>query len=191
MVVSAGSPILEYAPGRGMGTATGDVLRRCLQCGTCSAVCPVIQYMDHSPRVLNALLLSGRSDELLRSRDIWVCTSCYACSVACPEQFPVTDSIYALKRAAMRAEVYPRHFITPVMVRQFVGMVGRRGRSSELWISLWMYLRTRPSQLLWQVPIAAGLLRRGRLRVRREGVRQPARIRALFDALEATKEPPG
>ena len=141
-----------------------------MQCGTCTAVCPLIEYMEYSPRVLNALLLAGSYDDVLRSRAIWVCASCYACTVACPKQFPITDSIYALKRAAMRSGVYPRRFPTPVMTRRFVGMVGRRGRSSEFWISMSLYLRTQPAKLLRQAPMALGLLRRGRLRVRAESL---------------------
>ncbi len=188
MVRSAGSQVLEYVAGRGVETAAGGILRDCMQCGTCTAVCPLIEYMEYSPRVLNALLLAGSYDDVLRSRAIWVCASCYACTVACPKQFPITDSIYALKRAAMRSGVYPRRFPTPVMTRRFVGMVGRRGRSSEFWISMSLYLRTQPAKLLRQAPMALGLLRRGRLRVRAESLHRPARLRAMLKSLETPVE---
>jgi len=146
----------------------------------------MIDYMDHSPRVLNAMLMAGSYDDVLRSRAIWVCTGCYACTVDCPKQIPVTESIYALKRASMRAGVYPRRFITPVLARQFVRLVDRRGRSSEAWISLFLYLRTRPFLLLRYAPVALRLMRRGRLPLRPDSVRKPAQLQRVFDALDAT-----
>ena len=60
----------------------------------------------------------------------------------------------------MRAGVYPRRFVTPVLARQFVRSVNKRGRSTEAWLSLSLYLRTRPFQLLRYVPVALRLIRR-------------------------------
>ena len=36
-----------------------------------------------------------------RSRTIWLCASCYACTTRCPAGIKITDIIYALKRLAM------------------------------------------------------------------------------------------
>ena len=179
-----GLPSLEFAPGPALGGADGVLPQFCVQCGSCSAVCPLLEFMDHSPRVLNAMLMGGRYDDVLRSRAIWVCASCYACTVECPKQLPVTESIYALKRASMRAGVYPRRFVPPVMARQFVRFVDRRGRSSEAWVSLSLYLRTRPLQLVRYAPVALRLMRRGRLPLRPESVREPAQLRGFLDGLD-------
>jgi hypothetical protein len=108
--------------------------------------------------------------------------------VECPKQLPVTESIYALKRASMRAGVYPRRFITPVLARQFVRLVDRRGRSSEAWISLSLYLRTRPFQLLRYAPVALRLMRRGRLPLRPDSVRKPAQLHRILEVLDVTTE---
>ncbi len=179
---------LAFAPGRAVDAADEVLPQSCIQCGTCSVVCPMIEYMDHSPRVLNAMLMAGRYDDVLRSRGIWACTSCYACTVECPKQLPVTESIYALKRASIRARVYPRRFITPVLALQFVRVVYRRGRSSEAWISLSLYLRTRPFLLLRYAPVALRLMRRGRLPLRPDSLREPAQLRRILDALNVTTE---
>jgi heterodisulfide reductase subunit C len=181
-----GSSQLQLAPGRAPGGADEVLPPFCIQCGTCSVFCPMIDYMEYSPRVLNALLMAGRYDDVLRSRAIWACTGCYACTVECPKQLPVTESIYALKRASMRAGAYPRRFVTPVLARQFVRLVDRRGRSSEAWISLALYLRTRPFQLLRYAPVALRLMRRGRLPLRPDSVREPAQLRRVLAALDVT-----
>jgi heterodisulfide reductase subunit C2 len=177
---------LDSAPSRAVGPADEVLPQFCMQCGTCTVVCPMIEYMDHSPRVLNALLLAGSYDDVLRSRSIWACTGCYACTVECPKQLPVTESIYALKRASMRAGVYPRRFVTPVLARQFVRLVTKRGRSSEAWLSLALYLRTRPLQLLRYAPVALRLMRRGRLPLRPDSVHEPAQLRKVLAALDVT-----
>ena len=177
---------LQLAPGRALSAADEVLPQFCIQCGTCSVVCPMIEYMEYSPRVLNAMLIAGRHDDVLRSRAIWACTGCYACTVECPKQLPVTESIYALKRASMRAGAYPRRFITPVLARQFVRLINKRGRSSEAWISLALYLRTRPLQLLRYAPVALRLMRRGRLPLRPESVREPAQLRRVLAALDVT-----
>ena len=181
-----GLPQLRLASGRAPVPADEVLPQFCIQCGTCTVVCPMIEYMDYSPRVLNAMLTAGCYDDVLRSRAIWACTGCYACTVECPKQLPVTESIYALKRASMRAGVYPRRFVTPVLARQFVRTVDKRGRSSEAWISLSLYLRTRPLQLLRYAPVALRLMRRGRLPMRPESVREPAQLRRVLAALDAT-----
>jgi heterodisulfide reductase subunit C len=183
-----GSSSLIVTPGQALGTADQVLPQFCMQCGTCTVICPMIEYMDHSPRVLNAMLTAGSSDDVLRSRAIWACTGCYACTVECPKQLPVTESIYALKRASIREGAYPRRFITPVLARQFVRLVQRRGRSSEAWISLSLYLRTRPFQLVRYAPVALHLMRRGRLPLRPDSLREPAQLRKVLDALDATAE---
>ncbi len=179
---------LKLASGQALGATDEALPRFCIQCGTCTAVCPMIEYMDYSPRILNAMLIAGRHDDVLRSRGIWACTGCYACTVECPRQLPVTDSIYALKRASMRAGAYPRRFVTPVLARQFVRAIDKRGRSSEAWLSLSLYLRTRPLQLLRYAPVALRLMRRGRLPLRPESVRKPAQLRRVLAALDTTGE---
>jgi heterodisulfide reductase subunit C len=181
-----GFPQLKLTPGRAIDAADEVLPQFCMQCGTCTAVCPMIEYMDHSPRVLNAMLTAGCYEDVLRSRAIWACTGCYACTVECPKQLPVTESIYSLKRASMRAGVYPRRFATPVLARQFVRTVNKRGRSSEAWLSLSLYLRTRPFQLLRYAPVGLRLLRRGRLPLWPDSVRQPAQLRRVLAALDAT-----
>jgi heterodisulfide reductase subunit C len=74
----------------------GDRLRRCIQCGTCSGSCPVSYAMDVQPRQLVAFFRAGDLESILRSRTIWICASCYACTVRCPAGIKVTELIYGL-----------------------------------------------------------------------------------------------
>jgi quinone-modifying oxidoreductase, subunit QmoC len=168
----------------------GERLRECIQCGTCSAVCPLSAYMDYTPRRLIAMTQAGMKDEVLGSFSIWVCAGCYACTAACPKEIPITDMMYALKRTAIREGVHPRRFGTPVLAREFVRSVDRWGRNSESRLAINLYLKTHPRLLLQDYPLAERLRRRGRMRLRRESIRQRAQLRTMLRTVEAVADRP-
>ena len=59
----------------------GEKMKECIQCGTCSGSCPVSVYMDYTPREIIAMARMGFKEEVLKSYTIWLCASCYACTV--------------------------------------------------------------------------------------------------------------
>ena len=64
----------------------------CLECGKCTAVCPVSRYnSDFSPRLMLERALMGCQDELVHDRELFSCLTCYACSKLCPSDvdYPV------------------------------------------------------------------------------------------------------
>jgi len=161
----------------------GVLLHQCIQCGTCSSVCPLSAYMDFTPRRLIAMTRAGARDDVLHSVSPWVCTSCFACTVECPKRIPITDIMHALRRISMREVTYPRRFITPVMTRAFTEMIRSRGRSTESWISLTLYLRTRPTELLKNIPVGARLMRQGRMSLKRESIEARGDLRTMLDVM--------
>jgi len=167
----------------------GDRLRDCIQCGTCSGVCPLSAYMDYTPRRLIAMTQAGMKDEVLGSFSIWVCAGCYACTAACPKEIPITDMMYALKRRAIRDRVHPRRFGTSVLAREFIGSVDRWGRNTESRLAINLYRKTRPRLLLQDYPLAERLRRRGRMGLRRESIRQRDQLRTMLRAVEETSPP--
>ncbi len=82
-----------------------DVLRTCIQCGTCSASCPTAYAMDYTPRQLWKLVQLGLKDEVVNSRTFWLCTTCKACSVRCPRGIDLTETMLMLKRYAVKEEL--------------------------------------------------------------------------------------
>ena len=160
----------------------GELLHQCIQCGTCSSACPVSAYMDLTPRRLIAMTRVGARDDVLHSVSPWVCTSCYACTVECPKRIPITDIMHAVRRISLREKTYPRRFTTPVMTQAFVEMIEDRGRSTESWISMKLYLKTNPGRLLKNAGIGRRLMRQGRLGLRRESIRERGKLRALLKA---------
>ncbi|HZP02835.1 MAG TPA: 4Fe-4S dicluster domain-containing protein, partial [Terriglobia bacterium] len=66
------------------GVIGGERIRNCIQCGLCSASCPLSPYMDYTPRRLIHMAREGFKRDVLQSFTIWLCTSCYSCTVECP-----------------------------------------------------------------------------------------------------------
>jgi quinone-modifying oxidoreductase subunit QmoC len=168
-------------PRKVMSHPGGEKLYSCIQCGTCSATCPVSIYMDHTPRQLMALTRSGFKAETLHSRTIWLCASCYACSVDCPKEIKITDIMYALKREAIAEGVYPRRFAIPVLAREFYRMVRRRGRITESQLVLRLYLLTNWLALVRSWRLGINLIRTGRFSLKTETVTRPEKLAALMD----------
>ncbi len=76
-------------------------LRLCLQCGTCSGICPYGFAMDFPPQSLIAQLRTNDYSPLYESDSVWLCMSCQSCTSVCPKQIPVTDGLMTTIKAEM------------------------------------------------------------------------------------------
>jgi heterodisulfide reductase subunit D len=79
----------------------GERVIACYQCGTCSGSCPTAPAMDYTPRHILHMLRLGLGDRVLRSRAIWLCTTCYSCTTRCPREIKITDAMIGLRRLAV------------------------------------------------------------------------------------------
>jgi len=166
-------------------------ITRCLQCGTCTGSCPVSYAMDISPRMVIALFRAGEIGEILRSRTIWICASCYMCTTRCPQQIKITDLLYALKRTALDARLYPDQFPVYLLSKNFVRLVNHYGRNQEILLLLLYYLRRNPLELLRMAPMGWSLLKKGRISLfpkKIQGVGAIRKILAASKALELPRE---
>ena len=62
-------------------------LKACLNCGTCTAICPAAEFYDYQPRQILEILQGkedGSIEELLRGDMIWYCGECMSCVTRCP-----------------------------------------------------------------------------------------------------------
>ncbi len=162
----------------------GYRIRNCVQCGSCTGSCPVAHAMDITPRQIVALFRAGYLEDILQSRAIWMCASCYACTVRCPQGIRVTDNLYALKRLAARKGIFPKRFPVHALSEAFVANIRRYGRNWELWLGIEYYLKTSPAKMLSPdlTKFALRMIRRGRLDL------HPARIRRIDEVRAIVKQ---
>jgi heterodisulfide reductase subunit C len=62
-------------------------LKACLNCGTCTAICPAAEFYLYQPRQIVEILQTRddeRITELLKSDTIWYCGECMSCVTRCP-----------------------------------------------------------------------------------------------------------
>ncbi len=166
-----------------------EQLENCIQCGTCSGVCPLSIYMDHSPRQVMALTRADFRDEVLRSHTIWLCASCYACTVECPQQIRITDIMYELKQRAIDTRIYPRRFPIPVLAHEFTRMVRKHGRITELILVIRLFLKTDWLAALGNWRLGLDLMRTGRFSLRTERIRRHGDIARMLDAVDHPAKP--
>lgn len=87
----------------------------CVQCQTCTNVCPVVAHSDReygvdaTPQKVMNLLRLGLVELALGSRMVWDCATCYQCQEHCPAGIRVTEVLYELRnRGYERLEALPR-----------------------------------------------------------------------------------
>jgi Fe-S oxidoreductase len=71
----------------------GERFRTCLQCGSCSGVCPFGYLMDFPPGRMIAGLRADEFDLVMETDTVWMCVSCYACAQICPSKIPITAGL--------------------------------------------------------------------------------------------------
>jgi quinone-modifying oxidoreductase, subunit QmoC len=164
-----------------------EQLESCIQCGTCSGVCPLSIYMDYTPRQVMALARGDFKNEVLKSHTIWLCASCYACTVECPREIRITDIMYELKQRAIHEGIYPKRFPIPVLAREFSEMVKKHGRITEMLLVMKLFLKTNPFAAMGNWRMGLDLMKTGRFSLATEKIKQHEDIARMLDATDATK----
>lgn len=77
----------------------------CMQCGTCTAACPMVQHMEISPRKIMRLSQLGMEERLRVAKSYWVCSSCHSCGVNCPRGIKIPNLLEALRLMILRQNV--------------------------------------------------------------------------------------
>ncbi len=81
---------------------SGEKITSCIQCGICSGSCPMINEMDITPAQIMLLTVLGQKEELLNSKSIWICASCFNCKVRCPRELDLAKVAEALRQVVLR-----------------------------------------------------------------------------------------
>ena len=78
--------------------------RKCMKCGKCTASCPAYDEMEYHPHQFVDMVENGRIDELMASRGIYMCLSCFACVERCPRSVEPAKLIEAVRLAVIRQQ---------------------------------------------------------------------------------------
>ncbi|GAB4429243.1 MAG: 4Fe-4S dicluster domain-containing protein [Anaerolineales bacterium] len=161
-------------------TAGVSHLEMCIQCGSCGGSCPSAEEMDHTPRMLFAMLRAGMKNAVLESNTPWICVSCYHCVVRCPQNVHITDVMYTLKAMAIREKKY-RDAAAPEFSETFVEMVEKYGRSFEFGLATRHYLKHAPLRLVGMSTMGLGMLSKGRMSMRPTKIKGMKQLTAILN----------
>jgi heterodisulfide reductase subunit C len=164
-------------------TPAAEKLKTCIQCGTCTASCASAYAMDYTPRQLWHMARLGLQDEVLNSRTLWLCSTCFSCTLRCPREIPLTETIGTLKRLAIQGDIQ-RYRESRNFYRAFMETVRRYGRSNEVEIMVRYFLTTNPLLAVGYIPLALTMLRKGKVNLSLPKVAGPGKLDALFARVE-------
>lgn len=83
-------------------------VRKCYQCGKCTAGCPLNFMMDISPSQVIRFCQLGMKEKVLHSKTIWACIFCDTCSTRCPQDVDIKGVMDGLRRMAVREGIQPK-----------------------------------------------------------------------------------
>ena len=171
-------------------TPGGESIRWCAQCGMCSASCSNVERMDYSPRKTIALIRAGNSHDVLTSNSMWVCASCYLCTVRCPKDVKITELMHTLERLAIHHGLKGKR-ATPAMYEVFVNSIKSNGRVHELGMMLKFYMSTiltgkvNPFTTIKMLPLALKLFSHGRMVIRPKKIKGTKQIKDIVEKAKA------
>jgi heterodisulfide reductase subunit C len=136
--------------------------------------------MDHTPRMVFAMLRAGMRDDVLRSNTPWVCVSCYHCVVRCPQKIHIPDVMYSLKGMAIEANLF-RDSNAPDFAQSFIDMVENFGRSFELGLATRHYLKHYPLRLPGMASMGVGMLTSKRMTIIPKRIKGLDQLKSILD----------
>ena len=169
----------------------GESVRWCIQCGMCSGSCPNVNQMENSPRKTIALIRAGRRYDVLTSNTMWVCASCYLCTVRCPKEVKITELMHTLERLAAYYGLTTKRTSTADMYRSFIDSIKSNGRVHELgmmmkyYLSAVLTLKVNPFSLVKMMPLALNLLSHGRMALKPTRIKGAKQVKTIMERAKA------
>lgn len=80
---------------------SGQNVYACYQCGKCSGGCPIISEMDYLPNQVIHMIQIG-DETALKANAIWLCASCFTCTIRCPRGVDLAKVMEALRLIILR-----------------------------------------------------------------------------------------
>lgn len=80
----------------------GASLRKCFQCGSCTAICPLSKEGEEFPRKIIRYATIGLKDKVLSSPELWSCYYCGECTKTCPRSADPGAFMMAARRYAIQ-----------------------------------------------------------------------------------------
>jgi Fe-S oxidoreductase len=108
--MTAVSPMLEITDA--IMEVGGKTLKVCMQCGTCTGVCPWNLVDEFSPRLL--IRLASLGIEGYEQDSLWMCVTCNTCVTRCPRGIDIIDVIRSTRSVMLESGIVPPAYRVPL-----------------------------------------------------------------------------
>ncbi len=101
--------ITDYYKELTLDVRFSEGLTGCLNCGTCTAICPAAEFYNYDPRIIAETVQTRDNHkiyELLTGNMIWYCGECMSCKTRCPRSNTPGLIIMALRALSMRTGLF-------------------------------------------------------------------------------------
>ena len=165
---------------------SGSSVRRCFQCGKCTAGCPMRSFMEHPPNRIMRLLQLGQWERILAGRSIWYCASCETCSTRCPNKVDLAAIMDALRKLSWDAQGPSKESYVQLANRLFIENIKTYGRQYEM--RLGAVFNVKSGQFLKDLLLGPKLLSRGKLKMFHSKNRNIDEIEKIFSRIEEMRK---
>jgi heterodisulfide reductase subunit C len=177
-----GSTMKEDAFFTEVTQSSGEKVQACFQCQKCSAGCPVAYAMDLLPNQVIRHIQYGHREKVLSSHTIWICASCYTCSVRCPNNIDIARIMDALRAIALRSGARPAEREVPLFHSAFLDTIKSKGRIHEL--SLILQLKSKTKDFLKDAGLGWKMFLRRKIKLLPSRMSAGKEIQDIFSAYE-------
>ena len=141
--------------------------------------------MDLHPYQVVRYAQFGQADRLKDCETIWICSSCQTCVTRCPNDVDIPRLMDYLKETVAKEHRLTRQKRVLQFHRTFLREIKTRGRIFEASLMTRQMIQSgdvmNPGKVIKTARLGVAMLRRGRLRIVPDRVKDRKWIKALFD----------
>jgi heterodisulfide reductase subunit C len=171
---------------RKVESLSGTSVRRCFQCGKCSAGCPMATFMEHPPNRVVRLLQLGQWQRILAGRSIWYCASCETCSTRCPNKVHLAAIMDALRKLSWDAEGPSKESYVQLANKLFLQNIRTYGRQYEMRLAA--VFNVKSGQFLKDLMLGPKLITKGKLKMFQSKNKNMPEIEKIFCRIEEMRK---
>ncbi len=165
---------------------SGTSVRRCFQCGKCSAGCPMATFMEHPPNRVVRLLQLGQWQRILAGRSIWYCASCETCSTRCPNKVHLSSIMDALRKLSWDDEGPSKESYVQLANKLFLQNIRTYGRQYELRLAA--VFNVKSGQFLKDLMLGPKLITKGKLKMFHKKNKNMTEIEKIFSRIDEMRK---
>ena len=114
--------------------AIGETFKTCMQCGTCTSVCPSVNIANYSPRLVLRNIALDRSNDVNVDTAAWSCVTCNSCVEHCPRGIGIVDLIKSIRQQTVTGGFLPQKLAQPIeSLKKLANPWNGKGQDRSKW----------------------------------------------------------